>query len=65
VNLRAGFRIQPESLWPNASLEMTGWVRNLLDEEWNVVGFDVPTINGFAGVNAPPRQFGVTARITF
>jgi iron complex outermembrane receptor protein len=65
VNLRAGFRIQPESLWSNASLEVTGWVRNLLNEEWNVVGFDVPTINGFAGVNAPPRQFGVTARITF
>lgn len=65
VNVRAGFRIQPEALWSNASLEITGWARNLLNEEWNVVGFDVPTINGFAGVNAPPRQYGVTARITF
>lgn len=65
VNLRAGFRFQPEGLWSNASVEVTGWVRNLSSEEWNVVGFDVPTINGFAGVNAPPRQFGVTARITF
>lgn len=65
VNVRAGFRIQPESLWSNASLEITGWARNLLEEDWNVVGFDVPTINGFAGVNAPPRQYGITARVTF
>jgi iron complex outermembrane receptor protein len=59
VNLRAGFRAE-DKLW-----EVTGWVRNLTDEDWNVVGFDVPTINGFAGINAPPRQYGLTVRMNF
>jgi iron complex outermembrane receptor protein len=59
VNLRAGFRAEDRA-W-----EVTGWVRNLTDEEWNVVGFDVPTINGFAGINAPPRQYGMTVRLSF
>jgi iron complex outermembrane receptor protein len=59
VNLRGGFRAE------NDAWEVTGWVRNLTDEEWNVVGFDVPTINGFAGVNGPPRQYGLTVRLHF
>jgi iron complex outermembrane receptor protein len=59
VNLRAGFRSESK-LW-----EITGWVRNLTDEGYNVVGFDVPTINGYAGVNAPPRQYGITLRLDF
>jgi len=59
VNLRGGFRAE-DKLW-----EVTGWVRNLTDEEYNVVGFDVPTINGFAGINAPPRQYGLTVRMNF
>jgi iron complex outermembrane receptor protein len=59
VNLRSGFRAEDES-W-----ELTGWVRNLTDEKWNVVGFDVPTINGFAAVNGPPRQYGLTVRFNF
>jgi iron complex outermembrane receptor protein len=59
VNLRAGFRAE-DKLW-----EVTGWVRNLTDEEYNVVGFDTPTINGFAGINGPPRQYGMTVRLNF
>ena len=58
-NLRAGFRAE-DKMW-----EFTGWVRNITDEGYNVVGFDVPTINGFAGINAPPRQYGVTLRLNF
>jgi iron complex outermembrane receptor protein len=61
VNLRSGFRV--EESW--GGWELTGWVRNLTDEGWNVVGFDVPTINGFAGINAPPRQYGLTVRLNF
>jgi iron complex outermembrane receptor protein len=60
VNLRAGFR--GELRW--GEWEVTGWVRNLTGEGYNVVGFDVPTINGFAGVNGPPRQYGLTVRVT-
>jgi len=59
VNLRGGFRAE-DKLW-----EVTGWVKNLADEEYNVVGFDVPILNGFAGINGPPRQYGVTLRLTF
>jgi iron complex outermembrane receptor protein len=59
VNLRSGFRSE-DKLW-----EVTGWVRNLTDENYNVVGFDVPTLAGFAGVNGPPRQYGVTVRLSF
>jgi iron complex outermembrane receptor protein len=59
VNLRLGVRAENE-LW-----EVTGWVRNLTDEGYNVVGFDTPTLSGFAGVNAPPRQYGVTVRFKF
>jgi iron complex outermembrane receptor protein len=59
VNLRAGFRAE-DRRW-----ELTGWIRNLTDEEYNVVGFDVPTLNGFAGVNGPPRQYGMTVRVNF
>jgi len=61
VNLRAGFRA--EQSW--GGWEITGWIRNLSDEEYNVVGFDVPTLNGFAGINGPPRQYGITTRLTF
>jgi|GEM_PF-598762 len=58
-NLRAGFRAE-DKMW-----EVTGWIRNITDEGYNVVGFDVPTINGFSGINAPPRQYGVTVRLNF
>jgi iron complex outermembrane receptor protein len=58
-NVRAGFRAE-DKMW-----ELTGWVRNVTDEGYNVAGFDVPTLNGFAGVNAPPRQYGLTIRLNF
>jgi iron complex outermembrane receptor protein len=58
-NLRAGFRAE-DKMW-----EVTGWVRNITDESYNVVGFDTPTVNGFAGVNAPPRRYGMTIRLNF
>ncbi|MCG8589144.1 MAG: TonB-dependent receptor [Proteobacteria bacterium] len=59
VNLRAGLRAENE-LW-----ELTFWLRNASDEEWNVIGFDVPILSGYAGINGPPRTFGGTLRIRF
>ena len=40
-------------------------MKNLLDEEYMVAGFDVPVLGGFAGLHGPPRHYGVTARIRF
>lgn len=59
LNLRAGVRAA------NGRWELTGWVKNLTDEKYNVVGFDVPTLNGFAAINGPPRQWGFTLRVNF
>ena len=44
----------------NRQWEATAWTRNLLDEEYYVIGFDVPVLSGFAAINAPPRTYGVT-----
>jgi iron complex outermembrane receptor protein len=66
VNLRGGFKSDWQARQIGLSgWELIGWVRNLTDEGYNVIGFDVPTLNGFAGVNAPPRQYGVTVRLHF
>ena len=59
LNVRTGFRADSE-LW-----ELTFWVTNLNDADYLVIGFDVPIISGFAGVKAPPRQYGGTLRIRF
>lgn len=40
--------------------EVTAWVRNLLDEDYFVIGFDIPTISGYAAITAPPRTYGLT-----
>jgi iron complex outermembrane recepter protein len=40
--------------------QVTLWGRNLLDEEYHVIGFDVPVTGGFAGINAPPLTYGLT-----
>jgi len=44
----------------NRRWEATLWARNLLDEEYYVVGFDVPLLSGYAGINAPPQTYGIT-----
>ena len=54
VNARTGI-YGDERQW-----EVTAWVRNLLDEEYFVIGFDIPTISGYAGITAPPRTYGLT-----
>jgi len=59
VNLRAGLKAEDER-W-----DLTFWITNLTDEEYGVVGFDAPTLNGFAMVNGPPRQYGATVRLNF
>jgi iron complex outermembrane recepter protein len=38
------------------------WGRNLLDEETYLIGLDVPTLGGFAGIPAQERTFGITLR---
>jgi outer membrane receptor protein involved in Fe transport len=53
VNARFGL-VSGDSIW-----QVTLWGRNLLDEEYHVVVFDVPVAGGFAGVNAPPLTFGL------
>ena len=40
--------------------EVTAWGRNLLDEEYYVTAFDVPTMSGYAGIVAPPLTYGLT-----
>jgi len=59
LNLRAGIRAE-DDLW-----DLTFWVRNITDTNYNVVGFDVPIINGYAVINGPPREFGATIRVNF
>ncbi|MFT4613999.1 MAG: iron complex outermembrane receptor protein [Bacteroidia bacterium] len=40
--------------------EITAWGRNLLDEEYYIIGFDVPILSGFTAINAPPLTYGLT-----
>ena len=40
--------------------EITAWGRNLLDEEYYAIGFDIPVLSGYAAINAPPRTYGLT-----
>jgi iron complex outermembrane recepter protein len=54
VNARVGLSGK-DSKW-----QLTLWGRNLLDEEYFVVGFDVPVMGGFAGINAPQATYGLT-----
>ncbi len=56
VNLRFGVA-EVDNKW-----EVTVWGRNLLDEDYLVAGFDIPTFSGYAGVQAPPATFGVSYR---
>jgi iron complex outermembrane receptor protein len=54
VNARFGLSGK-DSKW-----QLTFWGRNLLDEEYFVVGFDIPVLGGFAGINAPALTYGLT-----
>jgi len=59
VAFRTGIQ-QEDSRW-----ELLFWMRNVLDEEYMVAGFDVPVLGGFAGLHGPPRHYGGTFRVRF
>lgn len=59
LNLRLGL-IADAAGW-----DLTLWAANLLNDGYNVVGFDAPILNGYAGVNGPPRTFGATLTVNF
>jgi iron complex outermembrane recepter protein len=42
--------------------EVALWGRNMLDEEYYSLGYDIPTMGGFAGIVAPQASYGVTLR---
>ncbi len=56
VNFRAGLRTEDDH-W-----ELVLWASNLLNEKYNVVGFDVPIVSGYSVINGPPRTYGATLR---
>jgi len=51
LNLRTGLKSE-DGHW-----ELAFGVRNATNEGFNVVGFDVPIVNGFAVINGAPRTF--------
>lgn len=59
LNLRTGVRAE-SGRW-----EVNFWVQNVTDEDYLVAAFDVPILNGFAGVNGAPRTYGGTFRAKF
>jgi iron complex outermembrane receptor protein len=59
LNLRTGLRAE-DDFW-----SLTLWMNNVVDERWLVAGFNVPVLNGYAGVMAPPRYYGITLRFKF
>ena len=59
LNLRTGFRAE-DDLW-----EAVFWMRNITDQNFWVVGLDVPTHGGYMGIAFPPRTYGVTVRLKF
>jgi iron complex outermembrane receptor protein len=64
LDLRAGLR-RDSGVWKMQNWEAAFWVRNVTDEGYNVVSTDVPIINGYFGVNGPPRQIGGTFKFNF
>ena len=59
LNLRTGVKTE-DGHW-----ELAFGVQNVTDQAYNVVGFDVPIVNGFAVINGPPRTFIGTLRYRF
>jgi iron complex outermembrane receptor protein len=59
LNLRTGVKTE-DGHW-----ELAFGVQNVTDQAYNVVGFDVPIVNGFAVINGPPRTFIGTIRYRF
>ncbi|MCA0901494.1 TonB-dependent receptor [Microbulbifer agarilyticus] len=47
------------------SWEVAAWGKNLLDEEYFLMGIDIPTVGGYAGFAAPRSSYGVTVRRSF
>lgn len=59
LNLRTGVKTE-DGHW-----ELVFGVQNVTDEEYNVAGFDVPIVSGFAVINGPPRTFLGTIRYRY
>ena len=59
VNLRLTLT-NPDNTW-----EAALWGRNMLDEEYYIIGIDIPVLGGYAGVVAPEAVYGVTLRFYF
>jgi hypothetical protein len=50
----------------NERFEVTGWVRNFLDEHYKIQNFDLTRYFGIIlDVYADPRTFGITASLAF
>lgn len=47
------------------NMEVTFWGNNLLGEEYFLMGIDIPTLGGYAGVVAPQTTYGITLRANF
>ncbi len=67
LDFRTGLRADPGEGLVDGQVgwELIFWVTNVLDQHYNVSGFDVPVLSGFAGIRGPPRQFGGTVRLTY
>ena len=59
LGFRAGLR-SPDESW-----EVSFWTRNVTNEQLWAIGFDVPTLGGYAAFQAPPRTYGGTIRLRF
>jgi iron complex outermembrane receptor protein len=59
LNVRVGIR-DPDDRW-----QVTLWTENVTNSTYYVAGFDVPLHNGWAGVVAPPRTYGLQVRLRF
>jgi outer membrane receptor protein involved in Fe transport len=51
---------------PGGSIEVSGWVENMLDEEYKIDAFDISRqFNQILEVWAEPRTYGVTISYSF